>query len=298
MLKKIFSFFIAFVSFILSLFGIGSGSSDNNYVFKDLRYGSSKEQTLDLYIPKDAKKTCGLVLFLHGGTWIDGDKAEIEEETLKSFCNDLGYATATMNYRRVSSRLSASDVISDIDLALLKIKETGNNYETNINRVLLYGKSAGGHLALLYGYSKTMNAPMKISAIVAESAPSDLSDKNFYSAFSTLAGSKDEIYSLMSNVCGKKFNEKNFARAVSKLKEVSPITYVSSNCPPTLLAHGKKDSVVPFTNAMVLDSALSTMKVKHDFVVFENSGHDLSGDSKKTKELKDLTSGYIKNYLK
>ena len=162
---------------------------------------------------------------------------------------------------------------------------------------MLNGASAGAHLALLYGYSRTNTSPIKIACIASHSGPTDLADAKFYSETSTL-GTKDYIYDLMSKACGKKFNEKTFNFAVPALKKASPITYVTKVCPPTVIAHGKNDTVVPYSNAMALNSALGAVGVEHEFIVFKNSGHDLANDPDCEKELNDMLLKYANTYLK
>lgn len=301
MFKKIVSVFIAIITFFVSLFGGGSGSGSGKpgkiNAYKNLSYGSSKNQTLDLYVPKKASGKYGLILNLHGGEWTNGSKDEFSEDTLKKMCSDYGCAAATMNYRFVSKTLNALDIINDIDAALKKIKEKGSESDIVFNRVMLNGVSAGGHLALLYGCSKGVSAPMKVVAIAVKSAPADLSDVSFYSDSSTL-GSQSDIYDLMSKVCGKTFNAKTFPRAVPKLKTVSPITYVTKSCPPVLIAHGKLDSVVPYSNALMFSAAVSGVGVRSELIAYANSGYDLSNDDDCEKKFGELFSTYAKTYLK
>lgn len=301
MLKKIVSIIIAIISFFISLFSSlfnsGLPQKSDCYVYKNISYGVGTNRTLDLYVPKKASGKCGLILNLHGGTWTDGDKSEVSEETLKYMCEDLGFAAATMNYPFVSKTVDALDILEDIEDALLKIKEKGQETGVTIDRVMLKGVSAGAHLALLYGYTKAISSPIKIACIASFSGPTDLADSKFYSESSTL-GSKDSICDLMSKVCGKKFTAKTFNFAVPTLKKVSPLTYVTSVCPPTIIAHGKNDTVVPYSNAMMLNSALGAVGVEHEFIVYSNSGHDLANDPDCEKKANDLLVKYANKYLK
>ena len=301
MFKKIVSIFIAIITFFVSLFGGGSGSGSGKpgkiNAYKNLSYGSSKNQTLDLYVPKKASGKYGLILNLHGGEWTNGDKSEFSEDTLKKMCSDYGCAAATMNYRFVSKTVDALDIINDIESALKKIREKGAESDIVFDRVMLNGVSAGGHLALLYACSKGVSAPMKIVAVTVKSAPTDLSDSRFYSTASSL-GSKGDICDLMSKVCGKTFNEKTFSRAVPKLKTVSPITYVTKSCPPVLIAHGKLNSVVPYSNALMFSAAVSGVGVRSELISYTNSDHDLSKDADCEKKFGELFASYAKTYLK
>ena len=59
--------------------------------------------------------------------------------------------------------------------------------------------------------------------------------------------------------------------------QYSPVTFVSSAV-PTLIAHGQKDTVVPYSNAETLDSALTENGVTHMLITYPNSGHALEND--------------------
>ena len=300
MLKKIFSIFIAIITFFISLFGSsgsGGGKPEKVNAYKNLSYGSAKIQKLDLYIPKKADGKYALILNLHGGKWTNGDKSEFGEDELKKMCSDFNCAAATMNYRFVNASVDAHDILDDIDAALKTIKAKASENGVVIDRVMLNGVSAGGHLALLYACSKGISAAVKIAAVAVKSAPTDLSDERLYSDSSSF-GSRDEVYSLISKVCGKSFNKKTFSRAVPTLKTVSPITYVSKSCPPVLIAHGKNDETVPYSNALMFSAALSGVGVKNDLITYSNSGHDLSNNADCEKKFNDLFASYAKTYLK
>lgn len=288
---------MAIFAFFASLFGFGGSKSSKSYIYSDLKYGTEECQTLDLYVPKSAAgKNCGLVLFIHGGAWISGDKSSYSRDDLKNVCESMGVAAAAMNYRYISDSVSVLNIMDDIDSALKAIRIIGNEKDISINRVMLSGYSAGAHLSLLYGYSHITSAPMKIACIVSACGPTDLSDPQFYSTNSSL-GSLDFIYDLMSKACGYRFNKSTFGKASAALAKASPLTYVTSSCPPTIITHGKNDTTVPYSNAVALDAALSAVGVKHDFISYPNSDHSLANDPDCKKATDELINNYALAYL-
>ena len=66
--------------------------------YLDVSYGSRPHNTYDLYLPTDAttRDSLALILYVHGGSWIGGDKAEHAGDCYAWV--QKGYATATMNY--------------------------------------------------------------------------------------------------------------------------------------------------------------------------------------------------------
>ena len=101
----------------------------------------------------------------------------------------------------------------------------------------------------------------------------------------------------MSKACGYKFNKSNFARASAALAKASPLTYVTTSCPPTIITHGQKDTTVPYSNAVTLAAALEAFGVKHDFIAYPNSDHNLSNDPECQKKADSLINDYALSYV-
>ena len=60
--------------------------------YKDIAYGSLKNNTYDLYLPHDAasKDSLALMLYVHGGSWIAGNKWDHNKECYKWVQEALG----------------------------------------------------------------------------------------------------------------------------------------------------------------------------------------------------------------
>ena len=294
MWEKIVAFFMSIIAFFSSLFGFGSVNENTDYVFKNLSYGKHERQVLDLRLPEDSDGEVGLVLMIHGGAWIAGDK-EAYVGGIQTACDELGYAGATINYRYLGKKVTIHDILDDIESALRVIKEKGAAVGIDINKVLLTGDSAGGHLSLLYAYSRSDTAPIKPVAVVSNSGPTNLADENFY--INNALGKEETIADLFSRCIGKDFSYAERALYKEELKAVSPLYYVNAQTVPTVINHGMKDSVVPFSNAEALAAKLEECGVKYDFNIFPNSDHDLGSDSENKKIANDLLFSYIKTYL-
>lgn len=297
MFEKIIAFFMAIINFFLGLFGLGEvgGQKFECQTFFNMSYGTHERQVVDLCVPYDASGDLGLVLFIHGGAWIAGDK-ESYEGGMNYGASNLGIATASVNYRYISESVDILDVLDDIDAALAEIKKKGAEVGVNINRVLLTGDSAGGHLSLLYAYARKNTAPITPVAVVSNSGPTDLYDDNFY--HNNALGDEAAISDLMSKGCGQRFTYETKENAKSALYRVSPIAYVSADCVPTVINHGNADSIVPFSNAQTLDALLTQYGVEHVFNIYEGADHDLGKDDAAKKRAEELLFGYIDRFLK
>lgn len=296
---RIVSFFTAIGAFFTALFGGYSDVYFNNYVKINMIYGKEERQVLDLYLPKKAEGETGLVMLIHGGAWIIGDKDQYRNEL--KFWSDRGYAAAAVNYRYVSENSDMQNILEDITSALTKIKSFGEKKKVNINKVLFTGTSAGAHLSMLYAYSKVDESPIKPAAVVEFCGPVDLSNPELVYGKDyqgNLLGDEKVMTDLLSKCCGKTITPENLESSKEMLLEISPLTYLNKNVVPTVIAHGASDHVVPYGDALTLDRELTKYGVKHDFVTYSNSDHGLESDPESAEAARQLFIEYAETYLK
>ncbi len=291
------AYITAIIVFFSSLFGVPlrDGSVENDgYTYKNLQYGHHERQVVDLYLPKNSDGEVGLILLIHGGGWKAGSKEEYVN-TAPSYVEKYGCAVAALNYRYVSEVYDLHDLLDDVENCLDRVKEIAKEKGISLNGVLLTGVSAGGHLSMLYAYARKDTSPIEPKAVISNSGPADLTDENLYHC--NPLGSEEEIASLLSQTCGKRFTYKNRARAYDALAAVSPVTYVNADTVPTVINHGMKDTVVPFSNALAIVSKLEQYGVKHDFNIYPNSNHGLESDPEKAQIADNLFTEYVLTYL-
>ncbi len=303
MLEKIIAFFMAIITFFANLFGITLPGTQpepeptQSYVWLDAAYGEDEQQNLDLYIPKNCGETVGLVLFIHGGAWHKGDKSFYDENTLK-YVNDLGYAAASINYRYVDAQTDLWDLTDDVGASLQFIKDKGTEVGITIEKALLTGISAGGHLSLLYAYACKDNAPIEPAVVYCESAPTDLTERSYFTEPND-EGSPEFLMQLVSWCTGQQITFENYEseEAQQALLAVSPITYVDENTVPTVIAQAINDRSVPYANAVALEEKLTAYGIRHDMVVFPTSGHLLESDPEQKQQAEQLAIAYAAEYL-
>ncbi|GAA2618149.1 alpha/beta hydrolase [Dactylosporangium fulvum] len=140
-----------------------------------LRYGEDPDQVADVRLP--AVAGAPLVLFIHGGFW----RHEWDRTHTGPLAADLaarGYAVATVEYRRTGRPGGgwpgtfsdvASAAVAVPDLLAKEIAHRGLR-PVSVDRPILAGHSAGGHLALWYAAV----APDAIGGVVALAPVADL----------------------------------------------------------------------------------------------------------------------------
>ncbi len=104
-------------------------------------------------------KPTPVVIQLHGGGWIRGDRPN----SYKSFSALLaaGMSVVTVEYRNAKDA-PAPAAVQDTRCAMAWVKRNAAKYNFDPNRVVLYGGSAGGHLALMGAYAPCVIQPARL----------------------------------------------------------------------------------------------------------------------------------------
>ena len=294
--RRIAAFFAVLSAFISAVFSGGTEVYKKNYVYLDAPYGTHERQIYDMYLPKSAEGETGLVLFLHPGGWVAGDKDSYRGDF--SFWTEKGYAAAAMNYRFLSREdgVGMREILDDITAALGAIKAEAAKKGADITKVVLAGGSAGAHLSLLYAYACQNEAPVKPVAAVSYCGPTMLWDEEFI--FHNEFGNYDPAFltDLLSKLTKVEFTPETVSVALPALEAYSPITYVDENTVPTLLFHGMKDTVVPYHTVAAMEEKLTQYGVPHEMISYPESGHALD-DPACNDAARALFIQYVDTYL-
>jgi triacylglycerol lipase len=115
-------------------------------VVADLPYGADGRHRLDLYLPQiDGKGPHPAILFLPGGGFIRGDKAE--RENIGHYFARQGYAVAVANYRLAPEHVWPAGA-EDVILSYRWLRSHASEYHIDGGSLFLIGESAGAaHVA-------------------------------------------------------------------------------------------------------------------------------------------------------
>lgn len=230
----------------------------------NVAYGEDPKQQLDIYLPagRDTVNT-KIMILLHGGGWVRGDKAEYNAYITALQERLPGYAFANINYRLYDNGVhrfpdQENDIKAAVEFLLSKRADYGFS-----KKIVLMGASAGAHLALLQGY-KNMdnNRPL---AIISFFGPSNLE-----LLFKEPAHPATPL--LLSGIVGGTPDRNGDA-----YKSSSPINFVTGQSPPTFLLHGDADNLVPVVQSKLLKEKLKKAGVKTDLVIYPDAGHGWRG---------------------
>jgi arylformamidase len=115
-----------------------------------LPYGSSSDQTYDVWPAQGGSGPAPLVMFVHGGGWTSGSKDSASGPYTSGYYPSEGYAYASINYRLVPT-VTVEDEAADVVAALKSLLDHADELGIDPRRVVIMGHSAGAHLVALVG---------------------------------------------------------------------------------------------------------------------------------------------------
>ena len=125
---------------------------DNTYTTTDISYGLHPQNTFDLYRPISAEPT-PLMIFIHGGGFVSGDKSEINKDDHAATRDSLlraGVSVASMNYRFLDDT-RIDHIMTDSSQIMLYLQNNAQSLGIDPDKIGVYGTSAGGGIALYMG---------------------------------------------------------------------------------------------------------------------------------------------------
>lgn len=234
----------------------------------NLRYGEHKRQKMDVFLPSNYPADSPVVLIIHGGAWKYGRKEHMIQIQKMLFENNI--PSVNMNYRLVSKQFTYKNQLEDISSVIEKFNALAGKAELLPDNYILLGESAGGHLALLYGYQN----PEKVKKVISLSGPTDFYSTEYLNSFYSKYTS-----GTVQKMVGSRFDRKNLSEDFRKASPVANISNV-----PTLLFQGNQDFLVNQKQGLALDSALTAMNVPHKLIFMKNTGHAPRFFSKKKRD--------------
>lgn len=236
------------------------------------------EGKMDIYMPPKKDKPTPVVINIHGGGWNKGVK---ESQTGFNTFFKAGYAVANIEYR-LTGQATAPAAIEDTRCALIYLIKNADALNIDVNKIVIMGGSAGGHLALMGGMLANNDRfdgnckgvkNVKVAAIIDKYGIADVWDWGY----------GDNITSKSAKSwLGQYAGSAKFAAAVS------PMTYVSKDNPPIYIVHGDADPTVPYQQSVELYKKLLAEGVKTKFVTVEGGLHGKFPKEKNSEINKDI----------
>ncbi len=268
-------------------------------------YGQNPETgeslVADMWQPRPGMQRTGLaVLFVHGGAWRLGNKDMGTRLFFQHLANQ-GHVVMDIEYT-ITPTTSLDVMVRDVKRAILWMKRYAGNYGVSPERIVLMGGSAGGHLALLAGYTPNLpefqpegrDEDTAVHGVVAFYPPVDLRalyDQGLIS-YGQLFGSDRPSVADRGNIAGMNLigmaPRDESGRYVPYLAHVvggspddlpeayhllSPNSHIGPHCPPTLLLQGLDDFFQVAPGTRKLYESLQQAGVTSILVEYPHTGH-------------------------
>lgn len=259
--------------------GMACTPRNGQLVVYDVAYGTDSLQRMDLHFVEGRDAATPLVMLIHGGGWMAGDKRDADFIREALFAR--GINVVNVNYRLGGETVHYSEMIADIDAAVGYLLSHAREWGVRSSGIVLWGGSAGAHLALLYAYAyDTHNA---VSLAITLGAPTK------FDSFASMAGAKpQDIEGLLPIVTGSPWNYDE-TQLDEAYRLASP--YYAAHFKPTLLVHGGADDIVPVGQSRIMYKRLQEAGVPSRLIVLTEAGH--GGENCPPEEVEALNKALI-----
>jgi acetyl esterase/lipase len=234
-------------------------SVDGLTIYRDVIYGhhDGMANVYDVIKPMNANGSA--VLYMVSGGWVS--RWTEPESRITQFRALLDQGITVIPIHHASSpRFKVPEAHADVKRALRHVTLNAATYGIDAKRLGVFGGSAGGHLSLMLGLNgddgdpgakdPVDRAPARIKAVVAYYPPVDLRP---------IAGPSDRFPAL------------DFPK--EQAAAISPILFVDSRDPPTLIVHGDADELVNVSSGLSIHDVLKKAGVKTEMVVIKGGEH-------------------------
>ncbi len=222
---------------------------------------------LDRYAPPDEGAARPAIVVVHGGSWRSGDKGETmlsNTEWSRAFAS-RGYVVYDVQYR-LAPAVRHPVPMNDVLCALAHVRGHAAADGVDPERVVLIGRSAGAHLALLAAYRSRetpCGPPARVVGVVALYGPTDLIVGYGAPADPDLTDGPKTLRDFLGGTP---------EQVRDQFVDATPQTWITGAV-PTLLMHGLADQIVYPRHSDDLAARLRERGTPVVYLRFPWSGH-------------------------
>src|SRR5687768_4468682 len=225
--------------------------------FPDVKYGDHERNVFDLWRPK-GDGPFPLVLYIHGGGFMGGDKKSLGAEVLQSYLQS-GWAVAAINYRFTRTAPAPAQYL-DCARALQTLRHRANEWNLDPRLVASTGGSAGAGTSMWLAFHDDLADPKSADPVARQSTRlTCIAVHNGQSSYDPRFAEKIGIprpnferHSFFEPFYAIKASDADTPEAYRRYDVAAPITYLTKDDPPALLAYTYANEEVTSTSNLGL----------------------------------------------
>jgi acetyl esterase/lipase len=242
------------------------------------KYGTAL--TLDVFQPQNTNG-CAVLFMVSGGFF--SSHSAINPKTYQPFL-ERGYTVFAIVHGS-QPKFHIPEITQDIHRAVRFVRHNAARWGIDTNKFGITGGSAGGHLSLTLGTQGAAGKPDAKDPIDRESSAVQAVACFFPPTDFLNYGKPGEdgvgvgILKGFKTAFGPRSETEEGRKELGK--EISPIYYITSNMPPTLLIHGDADELVPMQQSESFVDRAKATGATAKLIVKPGQGHgwkDLAPD--------------------
>lgn len=217
--------------------------------FAEVRYGPHDRNVLDLWVA-EGEAPRPLVVYIHGGGWIGGDKTKFPTEQFERLLA-AGISVASISYR-YSTIEPYPTPMRDGGLAVQFLRHHSGKYKIDPHRVACYGSSAGAVTSLWLAFhddladagaeDPVLRQSTRLTCAGAIAAPTTLDKQSMDEWF----GMKVVTHPAILPLFGVETEQELTSEKVRRLAlEASPISHLTRDDPPVFLDYPQRHEPLP-----------------------------------------------------
>ena len=208
-----------------------------------------------------------MMVFVHGGGWVEGDKAlrfggQDVYGNIGRFYAARGIGVAVISYR-LQPQVTWREQVDDVASAVAWVKSSIASYGGDPSRIFIAGHSAGGHLASFVALNPEVAArhglPRFAGAICVSGAALDLSDAETYRL-----GNRVSYYASRFNSDGANPDWQ---------RDASAANYASAGSPPFLILYAEGETAALKRQASRFHEILDSKRTRNRIVGVPGESH-------------------------
>lgn len=268
-----------------------TGGKQKEISFQTRVFSQRNEADLkvDIYLPNGEKPSNQVsIIVIHGGSWSGGVRNDFPQ--WNSWFAENGFTVFDIDYT-LAPQPNYLSAIGDVKNAIEWVKQNAPEFNVSPDKIVLLGRSAGAHLALISAYS-TNKTENRVRGVISVYAPTDLIWDYDNLANEYVIDGRGTLSAFLGG------NPHQSTEIREKYLFASPIEHISAETPPTLLIHGGKDQLVRLENMYRLADKLNASNIINEtlYIPYGQHGFDYNINGWGSQITKTAILNFVKDF--